>query len=178
MAGETVVTLIGNLTGDPELRTTGSGASVANFTVAATSREFNRKTGQFEDGSTLFMRCSAWRELADHVARSLSKGMRVIVHGRLSQRSYQASDGSNRTVVELTVDEIGPSLRYAIAAVARQQASNRGAYTGGNTSSASSVSSVPTAPVQASSAAMPSDPWSQDDTAPADFTAPADDSEF
>lgn len=121
MAGETSITIVGNLTADPELRTIGSGASVASFTIASTPRTFNRNTNQWEDGNALFMRCSAWRDLANHCASSLSKGMRVIAQGRLQQRSYQANDGSNRTVVEMTVDEIGPSLRYAIAQVQRQQ---------------------------------------------------------
>ena len=97
MAGETVITVVGNLTADPELRTTSSGASVCSFTIAATPRTYNRQTGQFEDGQALFMRCSAWRDLANHCAQSLAKGMRVIAQGRLQQRSYQAQDGSNRT---------------------------------------------------------------------------------
>ena len=118
MAAETVITIIGNLTADPELRTTGQGAQVASFTIANTSRVYNKQTGQYEDGATLFMRCSAWRDMASHCARSLAKGMRVIAQGRLTQRSYQAQDGTNRTVVELQVDEIGPSLRYATAQVA------------------------------------------------------------
>ena len=105
MAGETVITVVGNLTADPELRTTSSGASVCSFTIAATPRTYNRQTGQFEDGQALFMRCSAWRDLANHCAQSLSKGMRVIAQGRLQQRSYQAQDGSNRTVFEMQVDE-------------------------------------------------------------------------
>lgn len=137
MAGETTLTIVGNLTADPEVRTIGSGASVANFTIASTPRTFNRDTNQFEDGQALFMRCAAWRELADHVASSLSKGMRVIATGRISQRSYQANDGTNRTVVEMTVDEIGPSLRYATAQVTRQSSGsgfsgNRGGFAGGN----------------------------------------------
>jgi single-strand DNA-binding protein len=137
MAGETTLTIVGNLTADPEVRTIGSGASVANFTIASTPRTFNRDTNQFEDGQALFMRCAAWRELADHVASSLSKGMRVIAQGRISQRSYQANDGTNRTVVEMTVDEIGPSLRYATAQVTRQSSGsgfsgNRGGFAGGN----------------------------------------------
>lgn len=123
MAGETIITVVGNLTSDPELRALSNGASVASFTIASTPRTFNRNTNQFEDGPALFMRCSAWRDLAEHCANSLSKGMRVIAQGRLSQRSYQAQDGSNRTVVELTVDEIGPSLRYATAQVNRQSSS-------------------------------------------------------
>ena len=129
MAGETIITVVGNLTADPELRTTGSGASVASFTIASTPRTFNRQTSQFEDGQALFMRCSAWRDLANHCAQSLSKGMRVIAQGRLQQRSYQAQDGSNRTVVEMTVDEIGPSLRFATAQVTRQS-SGQGGFAG------------------------------------------------
>lgn len=117
--GETVITIVGNLTADPELRTTGQGAQVASFTIANTARVYNKQTGQYEDGSALFMRCSAWRDLANHCAQSLAKGMRVIAQGRLQQHSYQAQDGSNRTVMEMQVDEIGPSLRYATAQVAR-----------------------------------------------------------
>lgn len=129
MAGETVITIVGNLTADPEIRTTGSGASVASFTIASTPRSWNRNTNQFEDGQALFMRCSAWRDLATHCAQSLAKGMRVIAQGRLQQRSYQAQDGSNRTVIELQVDEIGPSLKYAMAQVQKMQS---GGYQGGN----------------------------------------------
>lgn len=129
MAGETVITIIGNLTDEPELRTTSAGAQVASFTIASTPRSWNRNTNQFEDGQALFMRCSAWRDLATHCAQSLAKGMRVIAQGRLQQRSYQANDGSNRTVIELQVDEIGPSLRYATAQVQKMQS---GGYQGGN----------------------------------------------
>lgn len=138
MAGETTLTIIGNLTADPEVRTISSGASVANFTIASTPRTYNRETSQWEDSQALFMRCAAWRELADHVASSLTKGMRVIAQGRISQRSYQAQDGSNRTVVEMTIDEIGPSLRYATAQVTRQSSGSgfsggsRGGFSGGN----------------------------------------------
>ena len=119
MAGETTLAIVGNLTADPELRTTGQGAQVASFTIANTPRQYNRQTGQYEDGDALFLRCSAWNDLAQHCVRSLAKGMRVIAQGRLRQHSYQAQDGTNRTVVELQVDEIGPSLRYATAQVAR-----------------------------------------------------------
>ena len=129
MAGETVITIVGNLTADPEIRTTSSGASVASFTIAITPRSWNRNTNQFEDGQALFMRCSAWRDLATHCAQSLAKGMRVIAQGRLQQRSYQANDGSQRMVIELRVDEIGPSLRYATAQVRKMQS---GGYQGGN----------------------------------------------
>lgn len=120
MAGETILTIVGNLTADPELRTTGTGTQVCGFTIASTPRVWNRQANQYEDGQSLFMRCSAWRDLAGHCAQSLSKGMRVIATGRLSQRSYQAQDGTNRTVVEMTIDEIGPSLRYATAQVTKQ----------------------------------------------------------
>lgn len=124
MANETVITIIGNLTADPELRTIGSGASVASFTIASTPRSFNRNTQQWEDGNALFMRCSAWRDMADHCASSLSKGMRVIAQGRLSQKSYTDNNGAKRTSFELTVDEIGPSLRYATAQVQHDQPQN------------------------------------------------------
>lgn len=129
MAGETVITIVGNLTADPELRTTSAGTQVASFTIASTPRTWNRSTNQFEDGQALFMRCSAWRDLAEHCANSLAKGMRVIAQGRLTQRSYEAKDGTQRTVVELQVDEIGPSLRYATAQVQKMQS---GGYQGGN----------------------------------------------
>lgn len=132
MAGETVITIVGNLTADPELRTTSAGAQVASFTIASTPRSWNRSTNQFEDGQALFMRCSAWRDLATHCAQSLAKGMRVIAQGRLQQRSYHAQDGSNRTVIEMTVDEIGPSLKYATAQVQRQQHGNGGGFQGNN----------------------------------------------
>ena len=122
MAGETVVTVIGNLTADPELRWTQAGAPVADFTVASTPRAYDRNAGEWRDGDTLFMRCSVWRETAENVAESLRKGMRVIVQGRLTQRSYDTQQGERRTVVELQVDEVGPSLRRARAQVTRVQA--------------------------------------------------------
>lgn len=127
MAGETVITIVGNLTADPELRTTRNGGTVANFSIAATPRVFDKQSNQWIDGDALFLRCSAWRDLATHCAQSLAKGMRVIAQGRLQQRSYQAQDGSNRTVIELQVDEIGPSLRYATAQVQKMQS---GGYQG------------------------------------------------
>ncbi|KAB5604855.1 single-stranded DNA-binding protein [Bifidobacterium jacchi] len=134
MAGETIITVVGNLTRDPELRTIASGSTVVNFTIAASTRTFNRNTNQWEDGDTLFMNCSAWdgrtSSLASNIAASLSKGMRVIAQGRLSQRSYQAQDGSQRTVVELRVDEIGPSLTRATAQVTRQ--TSQGGFAGRN----------------------------------------------
>jgi len=116
MAGETVITVVGNLTADPEIRTIGSGAAVASFTIASTPRTWNRNSNQFEDGQALFLRCSAWRDMAEHCAQSLSKGMRVIAQGRLQQRSYQAQDGSQRTVIEMQVDEIGPTTTAVSAA--------------------------------------------------------------
>lgn len=127
MAGETVITVVGNLTADPEMRTTRNGSTVANFSIAATPRVFDKQSNQWVDGDALFLRCSAWRDLATHCAQSLAKGMRVIAQGRLQQRSYQAQDGSNRTVIEMTVDEIGPSLRYATAQVQKMQS---GGYQG------------------------------------------------
>jgi len=135
MAGETVITVIGNLTGDPELRFTPSGSAVANFTVASTPRIFDRQSNEFKDADTLFMRCSIWREAAENVAESLTKGTRVIASGRLVQRSYETREGEKRTVVELQVDEIGPSLRYASAKVTRAQRSGSGGgggFGGGN----------------------------------------------
>jgi single-strand DNA-binding protein len=131
MAGDTVITVVGNLTGDPELRFTPSGAAVANFTVASTPRTFDRQSNEWKDGDTLFMRCSIWREAAENVAESLTKGMRVIVQGRLVQRSYETREGEKRTVVELQVDEVGPSLRYASAKVTRTQRSGGGGFGGG-----------------------------------------------
>src|SRR5699024_10845638 len=117
MAGETIITVVGNLTADPELRFTPAGAAVANFTVASTPRNFDRQTNEWRDGETLFLRCSIWRDAAENVAESLTKGMRVIVQGRLVQRSFETREGERRTVVELQVDEIGPSMRYATAQV-------------------------------------------------------------
>jgi len=119
MVGETVVTVVGNLTADPELRYTQNGLPVANFTIASTPRNFDRAANEWKDGDALFLRASCWREFAEHVAGSLTKGMRVIAQGRLRQRSYQDREGNQRTAIELEVDEIGPSLRYATAQVTR-----------------------------------------------------------
>lgn len=126
MAGDTIITVIGNLTGDPELRFTPSGAGVANFTIASTPRTFDRHSNEWKDGDTLFMRCSIWKEAAENVAESLTKGTRVIASGRLVQRSYETREGEKRTVVELQVEEIGPSLKYASAKVTRAQRSGDG----------------------------------------------------
>jgi single-strand DNA-binding protein len=128
MAGETVITIIGNLTNDPELRFTPSGAAVANFTVASTPRTFDRNSNEWKDGETLFMRCSVWREAAENVAESLTRGARVIVSGRLRSRTYDTKEGEKRTVVELEVDEVGPSLRYATTKVSK---TSRGGGSGG-----------------------------------------------
>lgn len=129
MAGDPVITLVGNLTADPELRFTPNGAAVANFTVASTPRMFDRKSGEFRDGETLFMRCSLWRDAAENVAESLSRGTRVIVQGRLKSRTFETKEGERRTVMELDVDEIGPSLRFAKAQVSKVERS--GGYQGG-----------------------------------------------
>ncbi|MDA3644380.1 single-stranded DNA-binding protein [Saccharopolyspora indica] len=117
MAGETGITIVGNLTADPELRFTASGAAVANFTVASTPRTFDRQSGEWKDGQALFLRCNIWRQPAENVAESLTRGMRVLVQGRLRQRSFETKEGEKRTVFELEVDEIGPALRYATAKV-------------------------------------------------------------
>ena len=133
MAGETTITVIGNLTSDPELRFTPSGSAVANFTIASTPRTFDRQSNEWKDGETLFLRAAVWREAAENVAESLTKGMRVIVTGRLKSRSYETKEGEKRTVIELEVDEIGPSLRYANAKVNRTQRSGgQGGFGGGN----------------------------------------------
>lgn len=131
MAGETVITVVGNLTADPELRFTPSGAAVANFTIASTPRTFDRQANEWKDGEALFLRCSIWREAAENVAESLTKGMRVLAQGRLVQRSFETREGEKRTVVELQVDEVGPSLRWASAKVTRAQRSGGGGGFGG-----------------------------------------------
>ncbi len=133
MAGETMITVVGNLTDDPDLRFTPSGAAVANFTVASTPRFFDKQTNEWKDGDALFLRCSIWRQAAENVAESLHRGTRVIVSGRLRQRSYETREGEKRTVVELDVDEVGPSLKYATAKTTKTSrsggpsASNEGA---------------------------------------------------
>lgn len=119
MAGETIITVVGNLTSDPELRYTQNGLAVANFTIASTPRSFDRQAGEWRDGEPLFIRASVWREVAEHAATSLQKGMRVIAQGRLKQRSYETKEGEKRTSLELEVDEVGPSLRFATAQVTR-----------------------------------------------------------
>ena len=123
MVGETATTVVGNLTADPELRYTQNGLPVVNFTIASTPRNFDRAANEWKDGDALFLRASCWREFAEHVAGTLTKGMRVIAHGRLRQRSYQDREGNQRTAFELEIDEIGPSLRFATAQVARAASS-------------------------------------------------------
>jgi single-strand DNA-binding protein len=158
MAGETTITVVGNLTADPELRFTPSGAAVANFTVASTPRTFDRQSGEWKDGDPLFLRCNIWRQAAENVAESLTRGMRVIVQGRIRQRSFETKEGEKRTVFELEVDEVGPALRYATAKVNK---ANRGGGGGGFGSSGGSGGG---------SAAPADDPWG---SAPAAATASA-----
>jgi single-strand DNA-binding protein len=131
VAGDTTITVVGNLTADPELRFTPAGAAVANFTVASTPRTYDRQSGEWKDGEALFLRCSIWREAAENVAESLTRGSRVIVSGRLKQRSFETREGEKRTVVEVEVDEIGPSLRYATAKVNKASRSGTGGGGGG-----------------------------------------------
>src|SRR4051812_42385562 len=126
MAGDTIITVVGNLTGDPELRFTPSGAAVANFTVASTPRAFDRQSNEWKDQETLFMRCSVWREAAENIAESLQRGNRVIVTGRLKSRSYETKEGEKRTVLELEVDEVGPALGCAAGKINRTQRSGGG----------------------------------------------------
>lgn len=138
MAGETQITVIGNLTADPELRFTPNGAAVANFTVASTPRTYDRQTNEWRDGEAMFLNCSVWRQYAEHVAESLHKGTRVIVQGRLKSRSFETREGEKRTVFEIDVEEVGPSLRYATAQVTRTsggQGGQGGSWQGNQSSS-------------------------------------------
>jgi single-strand DNA-binding protein len=152
MAGETIITVVGNLTADPELRYTQTGLAVANFTIASTPRTFDRAANDWKDGEALFLRASCWREFAEHVAGSLTKGSRVVATGRLKQRSYETKEGEKRTSIELEVDEIGPSLRYATAQVTR--ASSGGGSAGGRQQGA-----VADEPWAASAPAESGDVW-------------------
>ena len=157
MAGETIITVVGNLTADPELRYTQNGLPVANFTIASTPRNFDRAANEWKDGEALFLRASVWREFAEHVAGSLTKGSRVIATGRLKQRSYETKEGEKRTSIELEVDEIGPSLRYATAQVTR--AASSGGQGGGQ--SRGQVADQPwSTPGSAAPAAAGGDAWS------------------
>ena len=148
MAGETVITVVGNLVDDPELRFTPSGAAVANFRIASTPRTFDKQTNEWKDGEALFLSCSVWRQAAENVAESLQKGMRVVVQGRLKQRSYETREGEKRTVVELDVDEVGPSLKYATAKVARVQRSGGGGGYGSGGGRRRATTRGPPAPAQ------------------------------
>ena len=156
MAGDTIITVVGNLTADPELRFTASGAAVANFTVASTPRTFDRQSGEWKDGEALFLRCNIWREAAENVAESLTRGARVIVTGRLKQRSFETREGEKRTVVEVEVDEIGPSLRYATAKVNKASRSGGGGGGGGFGGGGGGGSRQQPAPA---SSAPADDPW-------------------
>jgi len=163
MAGDTVITVIGNITGDPELRFTPSGAAVANFTVASTPRAFDRQSNEWKDGETLFMRCSVWRDAAENVAESLNRGTRVIVSGRLKSRSYETKEGEKRTVVEMEVDEVGPSLRYASAKVTKtQRGSGGGGFNGGQAGQGSGQGGQ-----GGQGGGQSDDPWATGATAPA-----------
>ena len=158
MAGDTVITVIGNLTADPELRFTPSGAAVANFTVASTPRTFDKNSNEWKDGEALFLRCSVWRQAAENVAESLTKGTAVIVQGRLKQRSFETKEGEKRTVYELDVDEIGPSLKFASAKVNRTTRGGGGQGGGGGGYGSSGGSTGGGSPQGGSSSAAP-DPW-------------------
>lgn len=158
MAGETIITVVGNLTGDPELRYTQNGLAVANFTIASTPRSFDRASNDWKDGDALFLRASVWREFAEHVAGSLTKGMRVVATGRLIQRSYETKENEKRTSIELEIDEIGPSLRYATAQVVKA---------GRNTPGLASP---------ATTSASGTDPWAT--TQPGAYEAPSEELPF
>jgi single-strand DNA-binding protein len=156
MAGETVITVVGNITDDPELRFTPSGAAVANFTVASTPRTLNKQTNEWEDGEALFLRCSIWRQAAENVAESLQKGARVIVQGRLKARTWETREGEKRTSFELDVEEIGPSLKWATAKVTKASRSGGGDFGGG----------------QGSQGGGNANPWSQQPAAQGGDSAP------
>jgi single-strand DNA-binding protein len=160
VAGETIITVVGNLTSDPELRYTQNGLAVANFTIASTPRNFDRQANEWKDGEALFLRASVWRDFAEHVAGSLAKGSRVIATGRLKQRSYETREGEKRTAIELEVDEIGPSLRYATAQVTRASGGGGGQGGGG-----------PRGQVSGGGARQNDDPWGAPGTSSGGGTA-------
>jgi len=159
MAGDTVITLVGNLVDDPDLRFTPSGAAVANFRVASTPRFLDRQSGEWKDGESLFLTCSVWRQAAENVAESLQKGMRVIVQGRLKQRSYETREGEKRTVFEIDVDEVGPSLKSATAKVAKTQRSGAGSFGGQGGSQGGGQSGQSGGQSGSQSGGQPADPW-------------------
>ncbi|MGR6964398.1 single-stranded DNA-binding protein [Geodermatophilus sp. URMC 61] len=158
MAGETVITVIGNLTSDPELRWTPSGAAVANFTIASTPRTLDRQTQEWKDGEALFLRCNVWRQAAENVAESLTRGSRVMAQGRLKQRSFETKEGEKRTVIELEVDEIGPSLRYATATVTKSTRSHDRPGGGGGDVAVAAGRGGPDDPWAASAGDLSEDP--------------------
>jgi len=174
MAGETLITVVGNLTDDPELRFTPSGAAVANFTVASTPRNFDKNSNEWVDGEAMFLRCSIWRQAAENVAESLQRGMRVVVHGRLKARTYETREGEKRTVFEIDVEEIGPSLKFATAKVNRTSRQGGGggysggggpagggqpAGQGGGQPAADPWATPAPAPAAGGGGAAPADPW-------------------
>jgi len=163
MAGETVITVVGNLVDDPELRFTPSGAAVANFRIASTPRTLDRQTNEWKDGDALFLSCSVWRQAAENVAESLQKGMRVVVQGRLKSRQYETREGEKRTVFEIEVDEIGPSLKFATAKVNRtSRQGGGGGYSGGGGQSAPADDPWATpapAPAAGGAGGAAADPW-------------------
>ena len=163
MAGETIVHIVGNLTADPDLRFTAAGVAVANFTVASTPRTFDRQSGEWKDGEALFLRCNVWRQPAENVAESLGRGTRVIVSGRLKSRSYETKEGEKRTVVEMEVDEVGPSLRYASAKVTKtQRSSGGGGFGGGGAGGASGGGNQGGYGGQGGGRPQADDPWATD----------------
>jgi single-strand DNA-binding protein len=167
MAGDTVITVIGNLVDDPELRFTPSGAAVANFRIASTPRTFDKQTNEWKDGETLWLGCAVWRQAAENVAESLTKGTRVIVQGRLKSRSYETREGEKRTVFEIDVDEVGPSLKTATAKVNRANRSGGqgGGFSGGQSSGGQSSGGQSTG----------GDPWSSGGSQSRPANAPASD---
>lgn len=171
MAGETIITVIGNVTADPELRFTQNGHAVANFTIASTPRTFDKQANEFKDGETLFMRCSAWRDMAENVAQSLSRGTRVIAQGNLTSRTFDTKEGDRRTVMELDVQEVGPSLKYATASVSKvdRRGQQQGQQAQGGYAPQQAQQGPP--PSQGGSwganpNAQQADPWSQQAMAP------------
>ncbi len=165
MAGETIITIVGNLVEDPELRFTPSGAAVANFRIASTPRTFDRQTSEWKDGDTLFLSCAVWRQAAENVAESLQRGMRVIISGRLKSRTYETREGEKRTVFEIDVDEVGPSLKNATAKVTKTTRSGGAGYSGG--SGASNTDPWASQPGQPADRAANSDPWASQPSAAA-----------
>lgn len=159
MAGETIITVVGNLTADPELRYTQNGLAVANFTIASTPRTFDRQANEWKDGEALFLRASVWREFAEHVASSLTKGSRVIAQGRLKQRSYETKEGEKRTSIELEIDEIGPSLRYATAQITRTSGGSGGMGAMGGGRGAAAVADEPWGAPASAGGASGGDVW-------------------